>query len=92
MNSNDITQELENIKRSGLQGEKLRHRLASFIRQLSIDAKGNTTVLYAGRIDNSNTSISTAKITAKAMAKDNNIRVLMKLPLHKYWMIMNLNI
>lgn len=77
MNSNDITQKLENIKRSGLQGEKLRHRLASFIRQLSIDAKGDTTVLYAGRIDHNNSGISTADIS-RVMAGDNNIRVIDK--------------
>ena len=77
MNSNDITQKLENIERSSLQGEKLQHRLASFIRQLSIDAKGDTTVLYAGRIDHNNVEISTADIS-KVMAGDNNIRVIDK--------------
>ena len=52
MNNDEITQELENIRKSGLQGKKLQHRLANFIRKLPIDAKGNTTVLYACRIDN----------------------------------------
>lgn len=78
MDNDKITKELEKIRKSGLQGKELKHRLANFIRQQSIKAKGNPTVLYAGRIDNSNTSISTAKITAEAMAKDNNIRVIDK--------------
>lgn len=77
MNNDEITQELENIRKSGLQGKKLQHRLANFIRKLPIDAKGNTTVLYAGRIDNKKTSISTSQITDK-MIEDNNIRVINK--------------
>lgn len=77
MNSDDITQKLENIKRSGLQGEKLQQRLTSFIQQLSIGAKGDTTVLYAGSINHNNAGIGTANVS-KAMAKDNNIRVIDK--------------
>ena len=77
MNNDEITQELENIRKLGLQGKKLQHRLANFIRKLPIDAKGNTTVLYAGRIDNKKTSISTSQITDK-MIEDNNIRVINK--------------
>lgn len=77
MNSDDITQKLENIKRSGLQGEKLQQRLTSFIQQLSIGAKGDTTVLYAGRINHNNAEISTADIST-VMAGDDNIRVIDK--------------
>ena len=77
MNNDEITQELENIRKSGLQGKKLQHRLANFIQQRSIDAKGNTTVLYAGRIDHNNAGIGTADVS-KVMAEDKNIRVIDK--------------
>jgi hypothetical protein len=77
MNNDEITQKLENIKRSRLQGEKLQQRLTSFIRQLSITANGDTTVLYAGRIDHNNTGISTADIS-RVMAGDGNIKVIDK--------------
>ena len=77
MNNDEITQKLENIKRSGLQGEKLQQRLTSFIRQLSITANGDTTVLYAGRIDHNNAGISTADIS-RVMAGDGNIKVIGK--------------
>lgn len=84
MNNDEITQELENIRqelenirKSGLQGKKLQHRLANFIRQQSIDAKGNTTILYAGRINHNNAGISTADVS-EVMAEDKNIRVIDK--------------
>ena len=77
MNNDEITQELENIRKSGLQGKKLQHRLANFIRKLSIDVKANPTVLYAGSINHNNAGIGTANVS-KAMAKDNNIRVIDK--------------
>ena len=84
MNNDEITQELENIRqelenirKSGLQGKKLQHRLANFIRKLSIDVKANPTVLYAGRIDHNNAGIGTADVS-KVMAEDNNIRVIDK--------------
>lgn len=55
----------------------MQQRLTSFIRQLSITANGDTTVLYAGRIDHNNAGISTADIS-RVMAGDGNIRVIDK--------------
>ena len=77
MDNDKITKELEKIRKLGLQGKELQHRLANFIQQQSIDAKGNTTVLYAGRINHNNADIGTANVS-KAMAKDKNIRVIDK--------------
>ena len=77
MNNDKITKELEKIRKLGLQGKELQHRLANFIQQRSIDAKGNTTVLYAGRIDHNNVGIGTADVS-KVMAEDKNIRVIDK--------------
>lgn len=77
MDNDKITKELEKIRKSGLQGKELQHRLANFIQQLSIDVKANPTVLYAGRIDHNNAGIGTADVS-KVIAKDNNIRVIDK--------------
>ena len=55
----------------------MQQRLTSFIRQLSITANGDTTVLYAGRIDHNNAGISTADIS-RVMAGDGNIKVIDK--------------